>query len=519
MISIGMNIATIFLGGQAAIPETAEAMPNPTEVGFDAALFQAQLAILAPPGESPPELALAVNLGVEELANGPIALRIEPDDSETTPATPAMDWLAALLTWKSEWVPATTTPVATSPLPNLTSASKAVSVPQPIAQPAITAACPEAAPAVTGHPEPQPVGPQRLVEVRGAGPRQVDQELPDEVLRALTPTKVEISLPSPPTADPESPDRLLSHTRPNAALPAVQPKVTEVVTDQRPEGSQQLGKPVIVDPAKHPPTVAQSAETVGPEVTNSKPRSTANEPIPTSAERKPTVSEPKASGDTPDATGPMGKDSKPSTTRATGTPKASPDLNEIQEVRHEEEPTATIEDAAPIRPESAHAVRVEAKEPIRLSPGRKLDAATREVIVERAAAAIERLIESRPFGQVKIQLHPEDLGSITVTVRTTGNRVEAEIAATNDSVRGALETSRPLLAPVVEAKGHQLANLTIHNPSASSWTDGHSRQTDPQAQQQFQQMVGARLTRQETEPTPPRHARWEGWSGQLDLTI
>jgi len=521
-----MNIATIFMGGQTAVPELAEAAPDQTEVGFDVALFEAQLAILGPPGESPPDPVLT-GLGAEELVEGPIAPRIEPDDSESATPMPAMDWLAALLTWKSDWMPTVPVVAASNPEP-VTTASPVFSIPvvTPEGKPIEAKAVEIPLPVLTQ--QPNAAAPERWVEIEAPVLREANQEVPMEVVRELNPTKLTVSTPAAASIELRSPDALLSHARPEPAEVAADPDTPD--PQQQPKIQKQATPAATVPkattreaPVSHRDQV-QSA-VIAPHATTSEPKATQSDPRATQSDPKPTADKPVATmAEAKPSDGQSGTQDKPTLTPQDHTKGENKPVAKVTAEAKGVEPKATKDnpepvEATPSKPERVTPQTVHLTEPQRVSPKVTLDAPTREAIVAKAADAIDRLIESRPFGQVKIQLHPDDLGSITVTVRTIGHRVEADIVATNDAVRGALESSRPLLAPVVEAKGLQLGNLTINNPTASTWSDGHSHQADPQAQQQFQQMVGQRLTRQESEATPQGPTRWPAWSGQLDLMI
>jgi flagellar hook-length control protein FliK len=147
-----------------------------------------------------------------------------------------------------------------------------------------------------------------------------------------------------------------------------------------------------------------------------------------------------------------------------------------------------------------------------------LDPEARDALLNKARAAIEHLVETKPFGRVKILLQPEELGAITVTVRTMAGKVDAEVTASNESVRAALEAARPALAPAVESKGLQLTSLTIQGQGLADRQDSAFRQSQTPTHQEFQRMVGERLTREGvSQPEERRHHPL--WSDQIDLRI
>jgi flagellar hook-length control protein FliK len=90
---------------------------------------------------------------------------------------------------------------------------------------------------------------------------------------------------------------------------------------------------------------------------------------------------------------------------------------------------------------------------------------------------------TRPRGAVVIHLNPEDLGSITLTVKAVGNSIETQIHASDGAVRNALDQNHAQLAASLEQKGFTLSQMTVTGSSGSSLgTDAQARQQ--QAQQQ-----------------------------------
>lgn len=103
-------------------------------------------------------------------------------------------------------------------------------------------------------------------------------------------------------------------------------------------------------------------------------------------------------------------------------------------------------------------------------------------IVER----IEALAAQRG-GTVRVQLEPEHLGTITLTVRSFGNKVDTEITASHPDVRVALHEGRQALAQAVESRGLSLNHLGIGSSPAQ---DGQGfRQASPEAQEHYRRLA------------------------------
>jgi flagellar hook-length control protein FliK len=111
------------------------------------------------------------------------------------------------------------------------------------------------------------------------------------------------------------------------------------------------------------------------------------------------------------------------------------------------------------------------------------DVATKR-LVEVVADRLEAIAAAKPRSGVTIQLRPLDLGSITMIVKNAGNEVGAELYASHESVRQALDQNRAALSQQLEAKGMQLTNITVADSSLSNST---STFADQNAQRTLQQ--------------------------------
>jgi flagellar hook-length control protein FliK len=92
---------------------------------------------------------------------------------------------------------------------------------------------------------------------------------------------------------------------------------------------------------------------------------------------------------------------------------------------------------------------------------------TKEVIrqiVDRAEIAAA----SKPKDGVTIKLEPRDLGSITLVVKSIGDQVDAQIAASDQRVKQALENNQSQLAAAMDKRGFSLNTISISDQSSSA---------------------------------------------------
>lgn len=104
-----------------------------------------------------------------------------------------------------------------------------------------------------------------------------------------------------------------------------------------------------------------------------------------------------------------------------------------------------------------------ARESSAVEPKPKVELSTEQsaTVLRQVADRLEALAAGNAARRVTIQLEPENFGHITLVVRQRGSDVEAEVYATNDAVRAAMESHRPMLASSLEQRGIQLGSMTV----------------------------------------------------------
>jgi flagellar hook-length control protein FliK len=145
-----------------------------------------------------------------------------------------------------------------------------------------------------------------------------------------------------------------------------------------------------------------------------------------------------------------------------------------------------------------------------------------EPLTDKIIAAIDAVAELRAPSRIRVQLEPEDLGTITVVVKAFGSRFDADIVASHDAVRQALEQGRAGLAQAVEARGMQLGQLTLTGGDAGPGHGQSGQSPDQQqASQDFQRTVATHqaLAATNSEHTTRAALAAVAPSGAIDYTI
>lgn len=135
-----------------------------------------------------------------------------------------------------------------------------------------------------------------------------------------------------------------------------------------------------------------------------------------------------------------------------------------------------------------------------------------EPIARQIADRIEELTANRRGGSVTIHLDPKDLGTITLTVRSFGNRVDAEIGASHEGVRAALAENRQQLSQSIESRGLSLGQLSLsdHREFSQGTPWNH-----PDAREDLQRYANVRLA---DDPHPAR-SETAPWSLANDQSV
>lgn len=121
---------------------------------------------------------------------------------------------------------------------------------------------------------------------------------------------------------------------------------------------------------------------------------------------------------------------------------------------------------------------------------------------EAVADTVRDLVDARRPGQMVLKLQPDDLGTVTVTVKTLGPRVDADVTASDPGLRHALAQHRHDLVAAVERRGLQMGEFTVGHERAgwdASQNAGHRQQQGQPMRNDFEQ--AARLASPAHNPT------------------
>jgi len=89
-------------------------------------------------------------------------------------------------------------------------------------------------------------------------------------------------------------------------------------------------------------------------------------------------------------------------------------------------------------------------------------------VAERVVACVREMQDGEKPQTISVRLDPPELGSLDVTVRTVGTRVETRIVASNPDLRGWLETNRNDLAAALSKSGLELGSMFVGADSRGS---------------------------------------------------
>ena len=104
---------------------------------------------------------------------------------------------------------------------------------------------------------------------------------------------------------------------------------------------------------------------------------------------------------------------------------------------------------------------------------------TRESVLSQALSAIGKA--SQGSNQLKIQLKPESLGNLDVTLSIEGGKLTARIVASNTEVRDVFVNNMQQFKQSLEAQGLQVNQLSVA-VRAETGTQGQAGQQQPQPQ-------------------------------------
>lgn len=150
-----------------------------------------------------------------------------------------------------------------------------------------------------------------------------------------------------------------------------------------------------------------------------------------------------------------------------------------------------------------------------------------DLVVKQVADKLQLLASARPRNGVTIHLNPDDLGSITVVIKSVGRMVDTQITASDSRVSEALDQNRSRLAEAMDSKGYQLQSVSVsqqsghatqQDSSSKSWQQANQEQS--QRQNQSGQQHGHRGHHDRHMDQPKANVRaWSRRNEGVDLAI
>lgn len=145
--------------------------------------------------------------------------------------------------------------------------------------------------------------------------------------------------------------------------------------------------------------------------------------------------------------------------------------------------------AAPTERTNQSAIEIH-NQPARTQAASRLESNSGEVEarrgVEQIIARVDRLQELRPPGNIVIRMSPEDLGTVTLSIRTGSVQPEARMSATNEQMFHALQSHKHELSAVVEGKGVTLSGFDFNNQGGREHSEpAHKTLSDVQRDHNF----------------------------------
>lgn len=151
-----------------------------------------------------------------------------------------------------------------------------------------------------------------------------------------------------------------------------------------------------------------------------------------------------------------------------------------------------------------------------------------DLVVKQVADRLQMLAAARPKNGVTVHLNPDDLGTITLVVKSIGQQVDAQFFASDQRVCQALDQNQTRLSEAMGQRGFQLQSVSVSQQTNNS-TNSQSQQRDwqnqttqqgqnDQARQQSQGEGRPRHFRQELAVAEPERA-WRYATSGVDLEI
>ena len=149
-------------------------------------------------------------------------------------------------------------------------------------------------------------------------------------------------------------------------------------------------------------------------------------------------------------------------------------------------------------------------------------------LVQRVLRGVEQLANGG--GQVRLRLHPPELGSLQMSLRIEAGQVFAKLEVENSTARDSLLNNIQTLRDRLAEQGMKVAafEVEVSTDSSGSGTSGSNFQKDGGTESQsrwdhatsrFAQQNNNRISSESIQPERKSGAAWTRSNGSLDLTV
>lgn len=164
----------------------------------------------------------------------------------------------------------------------------------------------------------------------------------------------------------------------------------------------------------------------------------------------------------------------------------------------------------------------------RSNTGSRISAYQEVKLVQRVLRGVEQLANGG--GEVRLRLHPPELGSLQMSLRIEAGQVFAKLEVENSTARDALLNNIQTLRDRMAEQGMKVAafEVEVSTDSSGSGTSGSNFQRDGNTESQsrwdnatsrFAQQNSNRISSESIQPERKSGAAWTRTSGSLDLTV
>lgn len=132
--------------------------------------------------------------------------------------------------------------------------------------------------------------------------------------------------------------------------------------------------------------------------------------------------------------------------------------------------------------------------------------ADRQRNIDVITRKIEALAVNSVRNEIRVEMHPPDMGSVSINVKQAIDSLSVTLTASNDQVQEALKESRNDLAASLQVKAKQEVNIEIKAGQSQSLpqeqANAHHQRNPQREQPEARQQTFSAPTREQKQPTP-----------------